>query len=203
MADDGGQVDPNARPQEGERTSAQASEEARKLLAARKEQLEAAQEREKQAAQTAIAQQAEAERARQMQMAQQQQAAAAAADAAAAAETLRQTREAVAQAEVAEARRLEQEKRALLENMAPEERRRAEELHAQQGAIAAAGFGTAQAAHGAGIVQQGQVLQVAQEAAARGLEADADSLMAMSPEELAEWNRGAQCSNMEQGGVPW
>jgi Skp family chaperone for outer membrane proteins len=91
----------------------------------------------------------------------------------------------------------------LLSKMSPEEIRRASELHAQQGAIAASGFGTAQAAAEAGIVQQGQILQAVQAAAARGVQADADCLMAMSPEELADWDRSMQRSNMDEGQVPW
>ncbi len=113
---------------------------------------------------------------------------------------IQRQREEVARAEAAEAERAERERQELLAKLTPEELRRAAELHQQQSAIAAAGFGTQQAAQGAGLVHQGTMHQVANDATSRGLEADADELMAMSPEELAVWNRGAQEAT---GAVPW
>ncbi len=115
-------------------------------------------------------------------------------------ETLRRQQEEVARAQAAEAEREARERHELLAKLSPEELRRAAEMHNQQAAIAAAGFGTQQAAHGAGIVHQQQVHQVVHGAAARGVEADADALMGMSAEELAEWDRNAQESS---GQVPW
>ncbi len=115
-------------------------------------------------------------------------------------ETMRRQQEEIARARAAEAEREAREKQELLAKLSPEELRRAAELHNQQAAIAAAGFGTHQAAQGASIVHQQQVQQVAQGAAANGIEADADALMGMSAEELAEWGRDAQQSS---GQVPW
>ncbi len=108
----------------------------------------------------------------------------------------------VARAAAAEAERLAREKRELLDKASPEERERAARLHEQQAAIAQAGFGTPQAALGAGLVQQEQVQLAVQGAAAKGISADADELMAMSPEQVAEWDRGNQGYGAD-GQVPW
>ncbi len=107
-----------------------------------------------------------------------------------------------ARAAAAEAERLAKEKRDLLDKASPEERERAARLYEQQAAIANAGFGSQQAAIGAGLVQQEQVQLAVQGAAAKGITADADELMAMSPEQLAEWDRGNQGYGTE-GQVPW
>ncbi len=105
-------------------------------------------------------------------------------------------------AAAAEAERQAREKQELLARTDPGEMERAAKLHSQQAAIAMAGFGTQQAAEGAGLVQQEQVHLAAQGAAARGVVADADELMAMSPEQLAEWDRGNQ-GHGGSGQVPW
>ncbi len=107
-----------------------------------------------------------------------------------------------ARAEAAEAERLAREKRELLDRASPEERERAAKLFEQQSAIASAGFGSQQAALGAGLVQQERVQLAIQEAAAKGITADADELMAMSPEQLADWDRANQGYGTE-GQVPW
>ncbi len=107
-----------------------------------------------------------------------------------------------ARAAAAEAERLAREKRELLDKASPEERERAAKLYEQQMAIANAGFGSQQAALGAGLVQQEQVQRAVQGAAARGITADVDELMAMSPEQFAEWDRGNQGCGTE-GQVPW
>ncbi len=105
-------------------------------------------------------------------------------------------------AAAAEAERQAREKQELLAKADPGEMERAAKLHSQQAAIARAGFGTQQAAEGAGLVQQEQAHLAAQDAAARGIVADADELMAMSPEQLAEWDRGNQ-GDGGGGQVPW
>jgi hypothetical protein len=128
-------------------------------------------------AEAARAHQEEAERMQRMQLAQQQQAAA---DAAAAAETVKRAQDAVARAEAEEAQRLARERQEAAARMSPEERRRAEELYAQQWAIAAAGFGTDQAAQGAGLVHQ------AAAAVGDGGCDDVGDIMAMSPEQWHE-----------------
>ncbi len=158
-------------------SAAAAKEAARRQLAAHQQQLEQAQAKEKEVAEAARAHQAEAERMQQMQLAQQQQAAA---DAAAAAETVKRAQDAVAKAEAEEAQRLARERQEAAARMSPEERRRAEELHAQQSAIAAAGFGTDQAAQGVGLVHQ------AAKAAGDGGCDDIGDIMAMSPEQWHE-----------------
>ncbi len=151
--------------------------------------LEAARASEREAEQAAQVQAAEAARMHQLQEEQRRRADI---EAAAAAETLRRTRQAVAEAEAAEAARLEKERMALVARTSPEELRRAQEMHAQQSAIAAAGFGSALAAAGA---QQLQAQGNHQPAAVD----DTDRIMSMSPEELA----AAQCDSMAQGHCPW
>ncbi len=158
-------------------SSAGAKEEAQRQLAAHKAQLAEAQAREKAAVEAARARQEQAAREHQLQLAQQQRAAA---DAAEAAETVRRAQEAVAKAEAEEARRLEREKQEAAARLSPEERRMAENLHAQQAAIAAAGFGTQQAAQGACMVHQAA-------AGPGGGGGDCvDDIMAMSPEQWHE-----------------
>ncbi len=127
---------------------------------------------------------------RQLQEAQQQRAEA---DARAAAETVRRAQQAVAEAEAAEAARQEQERLQLIARSSPEDLRRAQEVHAQQTALIQQ------------QLQQQQVLQqqqpqgsgaqlVPQCDAPRGVDADAEKLMAMSAEELQQWNEDAQRS---------
>ncbi len=157
-------------------SAAAAKEAALSQLAARQQQLELAQAKEKEATDAARAQQAEADRLQQVQLAQQQRAAA---EAAAAAETVRLAQDAVARAEAEEAQRFARDKQEAAARMSPEERRRAEELHAQQSAIAAAGFGTDQAAQGAALLHQ------AAAASADGTD-DVGDIMAMSPEQWYE-----------------
>ncbi len=118
-------------------------------------------------------------------------------EAAAAAESVRRTQLAVAEAEALETARLEREKAAIVANTSPEELRRAQQLHAQQSAIAAAGFGTPQAAAAAELLQA--AAQTGSAAGENGGGDDADLLMRMSPEELADMQRGS----MEAGQCPW
>ncbi len=151
-----------------------AKEAALSQLAERQQQLELARTREREASEAARAQQAEADRLQQAQRAHQQRAEA---DATAAAETVRMAQDAVARAEAEEAQRLARDKQEAAARLSPEERRRAEELHAQQAAIAAAGFGTEQAAQGASLLQQ------AASAAGAGGSDEVGDIMSMSPEE--------------------
>ncbi len=129
---------------------------------------------------TSAAAKEEARRQLEVHKAQLVEAQRAAAQAAEAAETVKRAQEAVARAEAEEAQRLEREKLEAAARMSPAERRMAEDLHAQQAAIAAAGFGTEQAARGANLVQQ----------AAAGIRSGGgdgvDDIMAMSPEQWQE-----------------
>ncbi len=158
-------------------SSAGAKEEAQRQLAEHQAQLVEAQAREKAVADAARARQEQAAREHQLQLAQQQRAAA---DAAEAAETVRRAQEAVARAQAEEANRIGREKQEAAARMSPEERRMAEDLHAQQMAIAAAGFGTQQAVHGACLVRQ------AAAGAGGGAGDGVDDIMAMSPEQWQE-----------------
>ncbi len=88
----------------------------------------------------------------------------------------------------------------LLARMSPQELARAAELHAQQMAIGAQAFGTQAASEMAGLVHQQHAHSVARTSAACGMQADADQLIAMSPEELARWDREQQAT---AGEVPW
>ncbi len=87
-----------------------------------------------------------------------------------------------------EARQREQ----LIANMSPEQLALAAEVHAQQMAIGAKAFGTQEAAQMAGLAHQAHVQRALQEAEEHGRQADADRLMAMSPEDFAQWNRDCQ-----------
>ncbi len=182
-ADDGGTTGASSSTQ---LSSKHAKEQAEKLLAA--------QSREREAAEAA---KLHAEEALRLQQAQQEQQRRAATDAAAAAEALRQAQRAMAEAEAQEAARQELERQALVARTDPEELRRAQELHAQQTAIAAAGFGTAQAVAGAGLLQAAAPRN--QALGGSGVDDDAARIMEMSPEELAEIQRGS----MDVGRCPW
>ncbi len=94
----------------------------------------------------------------------------------------------------AEARAAEEAKQRqqLAASMSPEQLALAAELHAQQMAIGAKAFGTQEAAHMAGLAHQAHVQRAVQDAEERGRQADADRLMAMSPEDFAQWNRDCQ-----------
>ncbi len=174
-------------------SSWRAKEQAAKLLEQRANLL-AAQTREREAAEAAKMQAAEALRLQQAQQEQQRQAMA---DAAAAADARRQAQQAMAEAEAQEAARQEMERQALVARTSPEELRRVQELHAQQTAIAAAGFGTAQAVAGAGLLQATVPCTQLQDDG--GMDDDAARIMDMSPEELAEQQRGS----MDVGSCPW
>jgi chemotaxis protein histidine kinase CheA len=179
---------------EGAPTSSSLAKEQAERLLEQRANLLAAQAKEREAAEAARVQSAEVARLQQLQQEQQRQAMA---DAAAAAEALRQAQQAMAEAEAQEAARQERERQALVARTSPEELRRAQELHAQQAAIAAAGFGTAQAAAGAEMLQAAAPL--AQVQGAGGFNDDAEHIMGMSPEELAEAQRGS----MDVGQCPW
>ncbi len=94
----------------------------------------------------------------------------------------------------AEARAAEESRQRdqLIANMSPEQLALAAEVHAQQMAIGAKAFGTQEAAQMAGLAHQAHVQRTLQEAEERGRQADADHLMAMSPEDFAQWNRDCQ-----------
>jgi hypothetical protein len=174
--------------------SADAADEARRLLQQRQQQAAAAEEQARAAA-AAIAAEANAEAERQRQLAahrhQQHE------------EALRQQREAIKRAEDAAAAEQERQRVALLAATPPEELKRMAALHAQQAAIQAAGFGTRQASEGAGLVHQGRAQELAAAASARGVDADVETLMAMSPEQLADWDREQQGYGTERGACPW
>ncbi len=188
VADGGGQASGGGQP------SADAAEEARRLLQQHHQQAAAEEERARAAA-AAVAAEANAEAERQRQLAahrhQQHE------------EALRQQREAIKRAEDAAAAEQERQRMALLANTPPEELKRMAALHAQQAAIQAAGFGTQQASEGAGLVHQGRAQELAAAATARGVDADAETLMAMSPEQLADWDREQQGYGTERGACPW
>ncbi len=171
-------------------TSAQAKEQAAKLLADQRVHLESAQARERASAEAARLQAEEVVRTRQLQAEQQQRADA---DARAAAETLRLAKQAVAEAEAAEAARLEQERLLLVARTSPEDLRRAQEVHAQQAAI----IQQQQQQHALQHQQlQGQGdLSGTHAASTSGIDADAEKLMAMSDEELQRWNEETQQGN--------
>ncbi len=188
VADGGGQASGGGQP------SAGAAEEARRLLQQHQQQAAAEEERARAAA-AAIAAEANAEAERQRQLAahrQQQHE-----------EALRQQREAIKRAEETAAAEQERQRLALLANTPPEELKRMAALHAQQAAIQAAGFGTQQASEGAGLVHQGHAHELAAVATARGIDADAEKLMAMSPEQLADWDREQQGYGADHGACPW
>ncbi len=88
----------------------------------------------------------------------------------------------------------------LLARMSPQDLAAAAELHAQHMAIGAQAFGTQAASDMAGLVHQQHAHHVARTSAAGGMQADADQLIAMSPEELAQWDREQQAT---AGEVPW
>ncbi len=178
--------------------SADAAEEARRLLQQHQQQQQqqaAAAEELARATAAAVAAEANAEAERQRQLAahrQQQHE-----------EALRQQREAIKRAEDAAAAEQERQRVALLAATPPEELKRMAALHAQQAAIQAAGFGTQQASEGAGFVHQGRAQELATAANARGVDADVETLMAMSPEQLADWDREQQGYGTERGACPW
>jgi hypothetical protein len=116
------------------------------------------------------------------------------ADAKAAAETVRRAQQAVAEAEAAEAARQEQERLQLIARSSPEDLRRAQEVHAQQAALIQQQL---QQQH---ALQQHQVQGAEaqldpQRDGARGVDADAEKLMAMSVEDFHQWNDEAQRGN--------
>ncbi len=86
----------------------------------------------------------------------------------------------------------EQQRKQLVASMSPEQLALAAEVHAQQLAIGTKVFGTEEAAHLAGLAHQAHVQRTLQDAEGRGRTADADDLMAMSPEDFAQWNRDCQ-----------
>jgi hypothetical protein len=174
-------------------SSMAAKEQASKLLADQRARLEAAQARERSSAEAARAHEDELARLQQMQVEQRRRAEADAQAAAAAAETLRATRQAVAEAEAAEAARLEQEKLLLISRTLPEDLQRAQEVHAQQAIII-------QQQQHQQLLQQQQIGAGATAAEVRGdastgIDADAERLMAMSEDELRRWHEDTQQGN--------
>ncbi len=179
----GGPADADARGGDGAQPSAEAAAEARRAL--QQHQQQAAAEEEARAA-------ADAERQRQLTAIKQQQQE----------EALRLKHEAERAAAAAAAEE-ERQRQELLAKTSPEERQRMATLHAQQAAIQAAGFGTQQAMQGAGLVHQAHAHQLAVGATARGVDPDADKLMAMSTEQLADWDREQQAHGAGLGACPW
>ncbi len=169
-------------------SSSQAKVQAERLLAEQRTALEAAQAKEKLSVEEARLQAAEAARLQQLQLAQQQRAEAEAREAA---ETVRRAQRAVAEAEAAESARLEEERRQLVARALPEDLRRAQEMHAQQTAI------INQQQQQLALQQQGllQGQTEVQRSGERGVDADAERLMAMSDDELERWNAEAQQGN--------
>ncbi len=171
-------------------SSAHAKEQAARMLADQRANLEAAQVRERASAEAARLQAEELARTQQLQEEQQRRAEA---DARAAAETLRVARQAVAEAEALEAARLEQERMLLVARTSPEDLRRAQEVHAQQAALIQQQqqhHAQQQHQHQTGAAPLGPVA-----GATTGIDADAERLMAMSDEELQRWNEETQYSN--------
>ncbi len=97
----------------------------------------------------------------------------------------------MAEAEAAESARLEEERRQLVARALPEDLRRAQEMHAQQTAI------INQQQQQLALQQQGllQGQTEVQRSGERGVDADAERLMAMSDDELERWNAEAQQGN--------
>ncbi len=88
----------------------------------------------------------------------------------------------------------------LVASMSPEDLARAAEVHAQHLAVGAQAFGSQAASCLAGMVHQEHAQALAQGSDGRGMLADPETLIAMSPEELAQWDREQQAG---AGTVPW
>ncbi len=88
----------------------------------------------------------------------------------------------------------------LISKMSPQELAAAAELHAQHMAVGAQAFGSQAATEMAGMVHQQHARTLAQGSAAGGMQADADALIALSAEELAQWDHEQQST---AGAVPW
>ncbi len=88
----------------------------------------------------------------------------------------------------------------LVAQMSPEDLARAAEVHAQQLAVGAQVFGSQAASCLAGMVHQEHAQALAHGGGAHGMVADPEALIAMSPEELLQWDREHQA---EAGSVPW
>ncbi len=102
-------------------------------------------------------------------------------------EELRKHQAAIQQAAEARATEEVRQREALLASMSPSELAKAVELHAQQSAVGAHVFGTPSATHMAGLAHQQRARQVAQAAAEAGRTVELERLVAMSPQELDEW----------------
>ncbi len=88
----------------------------------------------------------------------------------------------------------------LVASMSPEDLARAAEAHAQHLAVGAQAFGSQAASCLAGMVHQEHAQALAHGGNAQGMVADPETLIAMSPEELAQWDREHQAG---AGSVPW
>ncbi len=102
-------------------------------------------------------------------------------------EVIRQQQARVAEANERQRQEELRQREQLLASMSEDERRRAEVLHQQQQAIAAPGFGTADAGALAGQVFGARVMEVVELVRANGVTADPQHLQALTPEKLEEY----------------
>ncbi len=108
-------------------------------------------------------------------------------------EELQRHQAAVEQAAAARAAEEARQRAELVASLTPEELARVAELHAQHAAVGSHVFGTAEASHMAGLVQQSQTPTPAEGTWDDAeMQREADRIMEMSPEELAAWDRGQQ-----------
>ncbi len=107
-------------------------------------------------------------------------------------EELRRHQEQLQQANEARAAEEARQRDALIAKMSPAELARAAELHAQQAAVGSRAFGSREASELAGLAHQRHVQGVADATGASEERAAVDALMAMSPEQFAEWERDQQ-----------
>ncbi len=106
-------------------------------------------------------------------------------------EEMRRHQEAVEKAAQAAAADEARRKEELWANMSQDQRAQATKLIEQQAAVGAHAFGTLGASHLAGLVHQAHVHEVVQ-ASEEEQAGEVDRLMAMSPEEFMQWDRERQ-----------
>ncbi len=107
-------------------------------------------------------------------------------------EELRRHQDQLQRANEARAAEEARQRDALLAGMSPAELARAAELHAQQLAVGSRAFGSQEASELAGLAHQRHVATVASAMGAGQGDESVDALMAMSPEQFAEWERDRQ-----------
>ncbi len=107
-------------------------------------------------------------------------------------EELRRHQEQLQLANEARAAEEARQRDALIAKMSPAELARAAELHAQQAAVGSRAFGSQEASELAGLAHRHHVSEVAEALGASQEQAAVDALMAMSPEQFADWERDQQ-----------